>query len=86
MRVYIPFDDGSVVAFDGKDFTIHKQPVDMETDLRSMPESAAEHAWYARRKDLVKALEAAWWREKIRKKERAMKKVYSRLDTREKKD
>ena len=80
MRVYIPFDDGSAVAYDGKNFIIHKQPVDMDTDLRFMPESAAEYAWRARRKDLVKALESAWWREKIHRQERATKKVYSRED------
>ena len=80
MRVYIPFDDGSAVAYDGKDFIIHKQPVDMNTDLGTLPESVAEHAWRARRRDLVMALESAWWKEKIRRKERATKKVYSKRD------
>ena len=26
MRVYIPFDDGSSVSFDGKEFLLHKKP------------------------------------------------------------
>ena len=82
MRVYIPFDDGSAVAYDGKNFIIHKQPVGMDTDLSTMPESASERAWSTRRKDVVRALESAWWKEKARRKEKATKKVYSRQDMR----
>ena len=80
MKVYIPFDDGSAVAYDGKNFIIHKQPVNMDTDLYLLSESAAERAWNIRRKDIVKALESAWWEEKRRRKEKATKKVYSKKD------
>ena len=30
MRVYIPFDDGSSISFDGDGFTIHRKPKDID--------------------------------------------------------
>ena len=78
MSVYIPFDDGSVVAYDGKKFMIHRQPVDIDADLRALTESAAEEAWRGRRKDIVRALEIAWWKRWARYKEKEVKRVYSK--------
>jgi hypothetical protein len=78
MRVYIPFDDGSAVSYDGKEFTIHKQPVGIDANLRALAEGTAERVWRERRKDLVKALEDAWWREQARRRQTGMKKIYSK--------
>ena len=78
MSVYIPFDDGSAVAYDGKKFTIHRQPVDIDADLRTLTESAAELAWRGRRGDLVRALETAWWKRWTQHKEKEVKRLYSK--------
>ncbi|MDR1979390.1 MAG: hypothetical protein LBQ42_11715 [Synergistaceae bacterium] len=78
MRVYIPFDDGSVISYDGKKFTLHRQPVDIDADLSALPEGTAVRFWRERRGELVKALETAWWKERQRRREKATKKVYSR--------
>ena len=78
MRVYIPFDDGSAVSYDGKEFTIHKQPVSIDANVRALAEGTAERMWRERRKDLVKALEDVLWRERVRRKQAGMKKVYSK--------
>lgn len=32
MRVYVPFDDGSSVSFDGERFTLHRRPVGIDAD------------------------------------------------------
>ena len=78
MRVYIPFDDGSVVSYDGKKFTIHKRPVDIDADLSALSEGKAALMWRERRKELVNVLESAWWKEHRRRREREMKKLYSK--------
>ncbi|MDR2180322.1 MAG: hypothetical protein LBP21_08430 [Synergistaceae bacterium] len=77
IRVYIPFDDGSVVSYDGKMFTLHRRPVDIDADLSALPEGMAVRFWRERRGELVRALETAWWNERQRRREKAAKKVYS---------
>ena len=78
MRVYIPFSDGSSVSFDGKNFTIHKKPKDI--DAVDNPDhdkpSKAENAWNFRWEELVRALENAWQRQEDLKKNSAHKKIY----------
>jgi hypothetical protein len=78
MRVYIPFKDGSAVSYDGKKFTLHKRPVDIDADLSALPEGTAVRFWRERRGEIVNALETAWWRERTRRKETATKKIYSK--------
>jgi superoxide dismutase len=78
MRVYIPFDDGSVVSYDGRKFTIHKRPVDIDADLSALSEGTAAQMWRERRKELVKALESAWWKEHTRRREKETKELYSK--------
>ncbi|MDR3230766.1 MAG: hypothetical protein LBT65_04955 [Synergistaceae bacterium] len=75
--VYIPFEDGSVVAFDGKKFTIHKRPVDIDADLDTLSDGQAALAWRERRGEIVRALEAAWWKLEERRRQEESKKVYS---------
>jgi hypothetical protein len=78
--VYIPFGDGSAVAYNGDKFTLHGQPVDIDADLSALSESEggqAVRAWRARRKDLVRALEEAWWREHEKKRDQMTKRIYS---------
>jgi hypothetical protein len=78
--VYIPFDDGSAVSYNGDKFTLHRRPVDIDADLSALSESEggqAARAWRARRKDLVRALEIAWWREHEKNRERMTKRIYS---------
>ena len=40
MRVYIPFSDGSSIAFDGQEFTVHKRPKDIDAVDRTMASRA----------------------------------------------
>jgi hypothetical protein len=80
-EVYIPFDDGSVLSYNGDKFTLRRRPVDIDADLAALSESEggqAVHAWRARRKDIVDALERAWWREYEKKREQMTKRIYSK--------
>lgn len=78
MRVYIPFDDGSSVSFDGENFTIHKRPKDI--DAVDKPDidipSKAEKAWAGQWNDLVRALENAWRKQKDIKRASDTRKIY----------
>lgn len=81
MRVYISFGDGSAVSYDGKTFTLHKQPIGIDADLSAFFAASggmAVRSWRERRKELVSALENAWWREFTRLKKTSMKKIYSK--------
>lgn len=79
MRVYVPFDDGSLVSFDGERFTLHRRPVGIEADDRDVfLEEKAEEAWERNRGALAGALESAWRLQKeLRRRERS-RSVYSR--------
>lgn len=78
MRVYIPFDDGSSVSFDGKSFTVYKCPKDI--DAVDKPEyikpSKAEIAWSKRWGELVRALENAYRKQEKLKRDSRSKKIY----------
>lgn len=77
MRVYIPFDDGSSVSFDGEGFTIHKKPkgIDDSDDSGRNP-CKAEVAWKTRWSEIVRALETAYKRQEKAKREQNAKKIY----------
>jgi hypothetical protein len=78
--VYIPFDDGSAVSYDGDKFTLHKQPVDIDADLNALSEAGGGEAvrvWRAKRGDIVRALEDAWWKEHEKNHEQMTKRIYS---------
>ena len=83
MKVYIPFDDGSAISYDGKKFTIHKRPVGIDADLSELSAGAAESVWRSQRGKLVKALEAAWWKEHERRSEAKTKRIYTNEKTTE---
>ena len=83
MKVYIPFDDGSAVSYDGKKNTIHKRPVGIDADLNELSDGTAENVWRERRGELVKALETAWWKEYERRKKSETKRIYSNVNTSE---
>ena len=78
MRVYIPFPDGSSISFDGKEFTIHKRPKNI--DAVDKPDygkpSKAENAWNFRWEDVVKALEGAYKRQEEAKRAARAKQIY----------
>lgn len=78
MRVYIPFDDGSSVSFDGENFTIHKRPKDINAvdEPDSLRPCKAENAWNFRWSEVVKALESAYTRQQKAKKEQSPKRIY----------
>ena len=78
MRVYIPFDDGSSISFDGESFTMHKKPADIDAvDRPDYNEPCkAENAWNFRWKDVVSALETAYKREEEEKRANRSKRVY----------
>lgn len=81
MRVYIPFDDGSSISFDGKEFTIHKRPHDIDAiDAPNYDKNKpckAENAWNFKWEKLVKALENAYKKQEDLKKNSSHKKIYS---------
>ena len=80
MQVYIPFDDGSAISYDGKKFTIHKCPIGIDADLSELSDGTAGNMWRFRRKELVKALEGAWWKEQKCRKESETKRIYSNVN------
>ena len=78
MRVYLPFSDGSSIAFDGKEFTVHKRPKDIDAVDRAdygQP-SKAENAWAFRWKDVVTALEGAYRRQEELRRAESPKHIY----------
>lgn len=77
MRVYIPFDDGSSVSFDGENFTVHGRPLDIDADLRGPTDCKAEKAWKQEWEALVRALESAWRRQREKKKQAERKQIYN---------
>lgn len=78
MRVYVPFDDGSLVSFDGERFTLHRRPVGIDADRDVFLEEKAEEAWERNCGALAGALESAWRLQKeLRRRERS-RSVYSR--------
>jgi hypothetical protein len=78
-KAYIPFEDGSAIAFDGIRFTIHKRPVEIDADLSTLTDGQAAAAWREHRREIVRALESAWWKLEERRKHEETKKVYSKL-------
>ena len=83
MKVYIPFEDGSAISYDGRKFTVHKPPVGIDAYLCELSDGTAAHMWRERRGELVKALDTAWWREHKRRSESKTKRIYSREKTTE---
>ena len=75
MRVYIPFDDGSSISFDGDGFTIHRKPKDID-DADNSGSCKAETAWETRWSDIVRALETAYKRQEKARKSQNAKKIY----------
>ncbi|MBQ9904631.1 MAG: hypothetical protein IJM47_07585 [Synergistaceae bacterium] len=80
MRVYIPFDDGSSISFDGEGFTIQKRPKGIaETDKpirEAETQCKAETAWNTRWSEIVRALETAYKRQEKARKAQNAKKIY----------
>ncbi len=80
MRVYIPFDDGSSISFDGDGFTIQRRPKGItETDNPSRRDDTpckAETAWQTKWSEIVRALETAYKRQEKAKREQSAKKIY----------
>lgn len=78
MRVYIPFDDGSSVSFDGERFTLRRCPVDIDAVPAVCSEGKAAEAWKRNQEALVRALESAWLLQRERAKRDRAKRIYSR--------
>ncbi|MBR4196230.1 MAG: hypothetical protein IKQ95_05920 [Synergistaceae bacterium] len=80
MRVYIPFDDGSSISFDGEGFTIQRRPKGItETDNPSRKDNSpckADIAWRTKWSEIVRALETAYKRQEKAKREQNAKKIY----------
>ena len=78
MRVYIPFDDGSSVSFDGENFTVYKSPKDIDAVDRSDygKPCKAEIAWSNRWGELVRALENAYRKQEKLKRDSRSRKIY----------
>jgi len=81
MKVYIPFEDGSAVSYDGENFVVHKRPVIIDADLSELSGCAAETIWRERRGEMVKALEAAWWKEYEHNRKNKTKRIYSSIES-----
>jgi len=78
MRVYVPFDDGSLVSFDGERFTLHRRPVGIDADHDVFLEEKAAEAWERNRRALAGALESAWLLQKELLRRKRSRSVYSR--------
>lgn len=78
MRVYIPFADGSSISYDGAKFTLRAPPVEIDADLSARADGLAERAWKERRSGIVRALVAAWWRQKELRRKEATKRIYGK--------
>ena len=80
MRVYLPFDDGSSVSFDGETFTVHGRPKDIDAVDKPGHDkpSKAESAWAFKWEKVVRALENAYKRQEDAKKKSRSKKIYGR--------
>lgn len=78
MRVYLPFPDGSSIAFDGETFTVHKKPADIDAVDRADygKPSKAETAWNFRWDEVVRALEGAYKRQEELAKSQRPKQIY----------
>lgn len=77
MRVYIPFDDGSSISFDGDGFTIQRKPKGIyDTDNTNDTPCKAEIAWNTRWSEIVRALETAYRRQEKAKREQSAKRIY----------
>ena len=83
MKVYIPFDDGSAISYDGKRFSIHERPVSIDADLRELADGMATIEWRSQRGELAKALETAWWKEHERLRKNKTKRIYTNANTAE---
>ena len=81
MRVYIPFDDGSSVSFDGESFTVHGRPLDIDANLNGPSGCKAEDAWHRDWEAVVRALESAWRRQRDDKRRAGRKQVYNSYGT-----
>ncbi|MBQ7263118.1 MAG: hypothetical protein IJR14_05300 [Synergistaceae bacterium] len=79
MRAYIPFDDGSSISFDGTGFTVHRRPVDIDADLSGAESCKAEEAWSRDWEKLVRALEAAWIRQRDARRREGTRRIYDDL-------
>ena len=77
MRVYIPFDDGSSISFDGERFTLHRRPVEIGADPAVLDEGKAAEAWERNLGALTRALESAWLLQRERGRQDRTKRVYS---------
>ena len=79
MTVYLPFDDGSSVSFDGESFTVRRRPVS-EEDVSAQPALCkAEEAWRNRWVAVTRALEGAWRRQQESQRLESPKQVYNNL-------
>ena len=76
MRVYVPFDDGSLVSFDGERFTLHRRPVGIDADRDVFLEEKAAEAWERSSGALAGALESAWLLQKERRRRERNRSVY----------
>ena len=77
MKVYIPFSDGSSVAFDGTGFTLQERPRVMDEALDTFPTSKAVEVWTRDWGAVVCALESAWGRQRDLRRRDRMRQVYS---------
>lgn len=77
MKVYIPFSDGSSVAFDGTGFTLQERPRVMDEALGALPTSKALEVWTRDWGAVVRALESAWARQRDLRRRDRMRQVYS---------
>ena len=77
MRVYVPFDDGSSVSFNGERFTLHRRPVGIDADHDVFLEEKAVEAWERNREALAGALESAWLLQKELLRRERNRSVYS---------
>ncbi len=83
MLVYIPFDDGSSVAFDGESFTIQHTPLNDNNEnivnINADQISMAEKNWHNTKKrlEITRALENAWNEQRKIQRQDEIRQIYN---------
>lgn len=79
-NIYIPFQDGSSIAFDGENFSIQRVPVNDEHIINNK-QSEAEKNWSNNkiRLKIMKALQDAWQKQREIKRSQDIKQVYNKF-------
>lgn len=78
-NIYIPFQDGSSIAFDGENFSIQRVPVNDEHIINNTSEAEKNWSNDKTRLKIMKALQDAWQKQREIKRSQDIKQVYNKF-------